>query len=186
MLEYTYLLSQFPTIDLFSPPKITIEYFEEQCRIWLSDNELQILFDASNLKKQKLKIVKLWNEKDDVIRSAVAVARLLRNNMEEEAEKYRQGILCVYIADTVTELLKNKDPLSTEYGIAKLRYELLDEIAKTEPEYSFAAIYIYHEKLKIAMRFAKMTKELGEKTIQEVLKYSAENLSNINFKENIT
>ena len=192
MLNYMYLLIQLPFIELNSEPKINSKYFEEQCRTWLTESELAVLFQESNSEtntdsdiNSKLWIAKQWKEKDEMLRSIIAVCRLQRANQEEGIENYRRDITSSYAFNTISDLVKMNDPLTIEYGIAKIRWEILDELALMDSEYSFTTVYTYYEKLKIASRFSKLNQQLGEKTVKDIINISKEKSSKIlEIKEN--
>ena len=154
MSKYYYLVASLPYLKLKGEMPITTDFFLDECKKWLSDEDWKMLLSAEvhcqEGRCEDTQVLKEWKEFDLSLREKLAEIREAQKTGEEaRVEEFLKSAL-----DQPTPLLK-------ERALAKVRLDFIDE-ASFGHFFDINWLVLYFLKLQILERLSKFNKDKGE------------------------
>lgn len=111
---------------------------------------------------------KAWQEKETQLRNAIVKIRAARQ--QKEAEPFLKETTTVETAASkaADEAFLKKNPLDRELALDHFRWQQIEELAGFDP-FTTKAVLAYGLKFKLAMRWADMSREEGEKVANKLM-----------------
>ncbi|MDD5455782.1 MAG: hypothetical protein PHV30_01980 [Candidatus Margulisbacteria bacterium] len=160
--KYYYLIASLPSLKFNTKPLINKETFFEECRKWLTSQDLLIL----NTVDTNVKFINIinnnflinWYDYNLKLKTELAILR----------DPSRKNMDSVNASAESRKIMEQVNPLLKEKAYEKFRWDFLDS-EETKYNFDLNILIIYLEKLKILDRLFLFNKELGYKKF-EVLK----------------
>ena len=168
---YYYLIASLPTLSLDTPPALTLEEFKETCRMQISPEDyaaLESVLDINSAPAGNNTFAAAWHARETQLRNAAARQRAHRRKQEAVEWLRAHPGFDTRIEEKVENACALPNPLEREKALDSLRWELLDELAGTNP-FSTARLMAYAIKLQLAERRASLDPQLGHKKISEAI-----------------
>ena len=160
-----YLLSTLPMLRRDSAPGMTPDAFLSACREQLSASDAQAAEALLKGTEADHPFVRLWRDRDAILRNAVARARA-RAAGKDAAPWLRPTSGCdLRLVHLVEAALQEKDPLAKERALDTARWITADELAGPDP-LSINRIFTYAIQLMILVKWQDRKAERGRETFQ--------------------
>ena len=160
MDKYYYLVSQLPLLVFGKKPYINTEYFLDQAKKWLSQEEFSFLSGISlnelAQKPDEPDALKEYKRFELNLRQELV---LLRKSRKEKYD-YKPEILSL-------SLIKEANPLQAEIELLKLRWDYL-ESREQGHYFDLTYLIIYFLKLQLLIRFFIFDKDKGVENFQKI------------------
>jgi len=158
--NFYYLISSLPRLEFGQAGPITGEEFLNECSKWLSQKDLLFL-SSQDLKVNELTAsgpfaAKVFNEFSNDLNQALSIRR---RALKGEGALKQSALL--------DDIFDQKDPLSMELKILKIKWDLLDE-ARTDYHFDLNVLIVYFLKLQILERLAVFNKEKGRRVFKSL------------------
>ncbi len=167
---YYYLVASLPPLVLGTPAPFTPEEFRFNCQGVLSKPHLDELdaILAGNTRDSTEQFTMRWHDIDTEIRNVCARIRAGREGIDESP--YTQSVTeySVAVEHSVTDALSKANPMEQELALDRVRWRALEELGK-ENSFGLDAALAFALKLRIAMRWSKMTEEAGREYVEDFI-----------------
>ena len=155
MSKHYYLVATLPYLQFGEEAPVSIEAFLEECRKWLSADEMKIIAATGDCGRGSEDVssglLEAWQEFDLAVREEISLFREARKKGEDFRAK-----------EELKEIMTQKTPLEMEKKIEKIKWDYL-----VEKELSFFfdidSLVVYFLKLQILERIDSFNKDKGER-----------------------
>jgi len=160
MDKYYYLITQLPMLFLGKETPMTIAYFLDESKKWMSEKDFSLLsqVDINNfsVEKKEHPVSKMFKQFEYQLRHDMAMWR----KAKQQNLDYKP--LCFPVS-----VLKDGNPLEIEKRFMELRWTFIDELERNH-HFDLGMLILYYLKLQILRRLFTFNKETGFKTFQKL------------------
>ncbi len=153
MDRYYFLVSQLPTLGFGKKSSMTLTYFLEQAKRWLTNKDLNKLssIDIYDTFREKIGVKSYQDYQKFEYR--------FRKGLAEYRDSIRQGKEPKKITFP-EELVKEGNPLTIEKNLLQYRWNFIDNLFKGH-DFDFDVIVLYYLQLQINAKLSVFDKEKG-------------------------
>jgi len=160
MKKYYYLVASIPYIKFGDAPPFTKEEFIEQCRKWLSPEDMKKLLSAElgNLKihSQDVELLKNWKRFDAELTENIARVRAAR----KKNESYKTP-------DEIKNIMEQADPFLVEKALEEFRWDYI-EGKSVVYQFDMNWLVLWYLQLQMLERMTKFDKDKGERFFHQL------------------
>ena len=192
MASYYYLITSLPTLFLDEESPITSAEFLAMCDRWLGAEDardMHILMaghpacakassfvptvgevgaSADRPEMAKAACICQWQQRETEIRNTLVRLRAAKAHVDAAPFLRPCPGLDLYTERAVAEAMNRPQPLEREIGLDRLRWSLLDDLARFDP-FGLPAVVAYAVKLRLVERWSSLTVEQGRAAVENYL-----------------
>jgi len=169
--SYYYLVASLPTLflDVEKPPITTVEFLAACDRLLDADDarDIHSLMD-NHPEWAQAACIQQWQARETEIRNTIVRLRAAKAHVDAALFLRPCRELDLYTENAVAEAMSKPQPLERELGLDRLRWSLLNDLARLDP-FGLSAVVAYALKLKLVERWSALTVEKGRVVIEEYL-----------------
>jgi len=162
LAAYYYTVASLPMLILDQDPPVSLEYFLENCRYTMSEDDYATLISAEIIPKQQStnSTISMWQNWERSLRNELSAVRSQKTGIDYE--KYlREGDSSTGVFDAVRDASGAANPKIGEDILNAARWRYLDELESTH-NFDLTKLIVYYLKLQIAERRNLMNFKNGE------------------------
>ncbi len=160
MDKYYYVISQLPMLFFGKEPDLSIKYFLDESRKWLSARDYRILARVN------INEIEQYPKGPEVLRIYQNFEYQLRNDIAHWREAQKKDIE-YKPSNFPLSVIKEGNPLEIELKFMQLRWAFIDEIER-EHHFDLGMLVLYYLKLQLLQRYFTFNKEEGLKKFQKL------------------
>jgi hypothetical protein len=168
MNDATYLIASFPMLRFGDAPPFSVDTLRYRCQGVLNDEAFADLNAVLQGTPGNHPFTAEYHARDTQIRNAAAKVRAAAWGSEARYTEKMYSGYDVGLSRMVSEALARSNPLETEEGLAKARWQLVDELVGLDT-FTLAHLYAYAVQLQINERFARLNTDAGEAAIEKFI-----------------
>jgi hypothetical protein len=161
-MNYYFLVSSLPLLQLGLKPSITPQAFLTACETNLTPEETAVMHDllASDGSHSEHPFAQAWRDRETELRNETARLRARNRSLGSESWLRPQQGARVFIKTAVAEAFQAADPLERERSLDRLRWTILDELAGLNP-FGIEAVFSYGLRLRLVCRWDAFDRKSG-------------------------
>ncbi len=173
-MNYYFLVSSLPLLQLGIPPPITPKTFLIACETNLPPEDLETMRDllVSDGAHSNHPFACEWRDRETELRNESAHIRARNRSLGPEAWIHPQQGARVYIQSAVAGAFQSTNPLDRERALDRLRWTILDDLTGLNP-FGIESVFSYGLRLRLATRWARFDPEAGSVLLEEAVTLAA-------------
>ena len=175
-MSYYYLISSLPGITLDASPELSLDAFRSLCADHLSQGDglaLTCVLDLEAAQAPTHPFAASWGARETQLRNAAVRLRAAKRQQDAGSFLRDHTGFDVGLEEGVEEAFNQPHPLARERALDQIRWQVLDELAGTDP-FGSGAVLAYGVKLQIAERWADMDQAAGQAKVNAAIAPSAD------------
>ncbi|MDC7227158.1 MAG: DUF2764 family protein [Spirochaetales bacterium] len=168
MAEYYYTVASLPMLILGQEPSVSLEYFLENCRYTMNENDYETLLTAGLIpdNASEYPAVVRWQNFERTLRNELAAVRSQKTGIDYDTYR-REGETVTGVADAVREASSAANPEIGEDILDAARWRFLDELESSH-NFDLTKLIVYYIKLQISERRKMMNEQNGREKYGEI------------------
>lgn len=170
-MNYYYLIASLPTLSLESAPPMSLDRFRTLCSEHLGDDDLAALDELIGRRAIPTghPFVADWNDKEVLLRNTLAGVRAARQKRDAAPYLHEVAGSDTAVEKAAHDAFTRGNPLERELALDRFRWHTIDELTGFDP-FSPRAVLAYALKLRLAERWAGMSREKGLETVDQAVR----------------
>lgn len=170
-MNYYYLIASLPTLSLESAPPMSLDGFRALCSDHLTPDDLAALDELTGRRTEPTghPFVADWNAREVLLRNTLAVLRASRQKRDATPYLHPHAGFDASAEKAAHDAFTQPNPLERELALDRFRWHMIDELTGFDP-FSPRAVLAYALKLRLAERWAGMSREKGLETVDQAVR----------------
>lgn len=176
-MDYYYIVASLPPLELGHAPPLTKEEFLFQCQGVLSEQkqaEVESILDGTPERCESGYGCSLVNAETQ-LRNAVARTRASKTGVDARPYLREHSEFSNWVEKLANDAFTRENPRERELALDHARWHIADELAGVSP-FSFGRVLAFAVKLRIALRWDSMDKDVGKRKVEDFIEAQAENI----------